>query len=318
MLLSGGDPLTIGDDKLDWLLGRLRAIKHIEFLRIGTKMPVVPAAAHHQELAQHAEEASPAMDEHPFHPPGELTDEVTEATARLADAGIPAGQPDGAAQGHQRRHHGHDSSADAGPAEAPGEALLPLPVRSDPRLGPFPHHGREGAGDHRQVCAATPPDMRRRCSASTRRAAAARSRWRPIPWSAATATTCCCAISRARFIATPIPAARWAARRTPRRRRVSKGRIPMRIGVTLRPPGRLSRHGLWRGGNGRVRQRDHDRGHLRGAGTVWAMTPVRIGGVRKLARAIGGGRALGCGVQFLRGAEGRGARGAGAGAAGGL
>ena len=41
VLLSGGDPLSIGDDKLDWLLSRLRAIKHIEFLRIGTKIPVV-------------------------------------------------------------------------------------------------------------------------------------------------------------------------------------------------------------------------------------------------------------------------------------
>src|SRR5690242_12197643 len=41
VLLSGGDPLTIGDDKLDWLLTRLRSIKHIEFLRIGSKVPVV-------------------------------------------------------------------------------------------------------------------------------------------------------------------------------------------------------------------------------------------------------------------------------------
>src|SRR6185503_1634033 len=41
VLLSGGDPLTLADDKLDWLLGRLRRIKHIEFLRIGTKVPVV-------------------------------------------------------------------------------------------------------------------------------------------------------------------------------------------------------------------------------------------------------------------------------------
>ena len=41
VLLSGGDPLTLSDDKLDWLLGRLRRIKHIEFLRIGSKVPVV-------------------------------------------------------------------------------------------------------------------------------------------------------------------------------------------------------------------------------------------------------------------------------------
>src|ERR1700759_746779 len=41
VLLSSGDPLTLGDDKLDYLLGRLRAIKHIEFLRIGSKVPMV-------------------------------------------------------------------------------------------------------------------------------------------------------------------------------------------------------------------------------------------------------------------------------------
>ena len=41
VLLSGGDPLTLADDKLDYLLGRLRAIKHVEFVRIGTKVPVV-------------------------------------------------------------------------------------------------------------------------------------------------------------------------------------------------------------------------------------------------------------------------------------
>ncbi len=60
VLLSGGDPLTIGDDKLDYLLGRLRAIRHIEFLRIGTKDPCRAAAAHHQGARGDAEEASSA------------------------------------------------------------------------------------------------------------------------------------------------------------------------------------------------------------------------------------------------------------------
>src|SRR6476646_12123260 len=41
VLLSGGDPLTLGDEKLDWLLGRLCRIRHVEFLRLGTKVPVV-------------------------------------------------------------------------------------------------------------------------------------------------------------------------------------------------------------------------------------------------------------------------------------
>jgi lysine 2,3-aminomutase len=91
VLLSGGDPLTIGDDKLDWLLGRLRAIKHIEFLRIGTKIPVVLPQRITKDFVKMLRKHHPLwMSIHVTHP-AELTDEVTESTARLADAGIPLG-----------------------------------------------------------------------------------------------------------------------------------------------------------------------------------------------------------------------------------
>jgi len=91
VLLSGGDPLTIGDDKLDFLLGRLRAIKHIEFLRIGTKMPVVLPQRITKDLAKMLKKHHPLwISIHVTHP-SELTDEVTESTARLADAGVPLG-----------------------------------------------------------------------------------------------------------------------------------------------------------------------------------------------------------------------------------
>jgi lysine 2,3-aminomutase len=91
VLLSGGDPLTIGDDKLDWLLGRLRAIKHIEFLRIGTKVPVVLPQRITKDFVKMLKKHHPLwMSIHVTHP-AELTDEVTESTARLADAGIPLG-----------------------------------------------------------------------------------------------------------------------------------------------------------------------------------------------------------------------------------
>lgn len=91
VLLSGGDPLTLGDDKLDWLLGRLRAIKHIEFLRIGSKIPAVLPQRVTKNLVQILKKHHPLwMSVHFIHP-AELTPEVTEATARLADAGIPLG-----------------------------------------------------------------------------------------------------------------------------------------------------------------------------------------------------------------------------------
>jgi lysine 2,3-aminomutase len=91
VLLSGGDPLTISDDKLDWLLTRLRAIKHIEFLRIGTKIPVVLPQRITKDFVKMLKKHHPLwMSIHVTHPV-ELTDEVTESTARLADAGIPLG-----------------------------------------------------------------------------------------------------------------------------------------------------------------------------------------------------------------------------------
>jgi len=91
VLLSGGDPLTIGDDKLDYLLGRLRAIKHIEFVRIGTKMPTVLPQRVTKDLVKVLKKHHPLWVSLHFTHPKELTLEVTESTARLADAGIPLG-----------------------------------------------------------------------------------------------------------------------------------------------------------------------------------------------------------------------------------
>ncbi len=68
VLLSGGDPLTLADEKLDYLLGRLRAIKHVEFVRIGTKVPVVLPQRITRALIRDAQEASSAVDEPALHP----------------------------------------------------------------------------------------------------------------------------------------------------------------------------------------------------------------------------------------------------------
>ncbi len=91
VLISGGDPLTIGDDKLDYLLGRLRAIKHVEFIRLGTKVPVVLPQRVTKALTKMLKKHHPLWMSIHFTRPEELTPEVTESTARLADAGIPLG-----------------------------------------------------------------------------------------------------------------------------------------------------------------------------------------------------------------------------------
>jgi lysine 2,3-aminomutase len=91
VLISGGDPLTIATDKLEWLLERLRAIPHVEFLRIGTKVPLVLPQRITRDLTRMLRRYHPLwMSLHVTHP-DELTPEVAESTARLADAGIPLG-----------------------------------------------------------------------------------------------------------------------------------------------------------------------------------------------------------------------------------
>ncbi|MEQ8321794.1 MAG: KamA family radical SAM protein [Rhodospirillales bacterium] len=91
VLISGGDPLTLSDDRLDYLLGRLRAIKHVEFVRLGTKVPTVMPMRVTKSLTQILKKHHPLWMSIHFTHPSELTREVTESTARLADAGIPLG-----------------------------------------------------------------------------------------------------------------------------------------------------------------------------------------------------------------------------------
>ena len=91
VLISGGDPLTLSDERLDYLLGRLRGIRHVEFVRLGTKVPVVLPMRVTRSLTRILKKHHPLwMSLHLTHP-AELTPEVTEACTRLADAGIPLG-----------------------------------------------------------------------------------------------------------------------------------------------------------------------------------------------------------------------------------
>lgn len=91
VLLSGGDPLTLSDEKLEWLLSRLQRIPHIELLRIGTKVPVVMPQRITPALTTLLKRYHPLwMSIHITHP-DELTPEMSTACIRLADAGIPLG-----------------------------------------------------------------------------------------------------------------------------------------------------------------------------------------------------------------------------------
>jgi len=91
VLLSGGDPLLLGDEKLESLLARLRAIPHIEFLRIGSRIPTFLPQRITPGLCAMLRKFHPLfMSIHSNHP-RELTTEVRDALGRLADAGVPLG-----------------------------------------------------------------------------------------------------------------------------------------------------------------------------------------------------------------------------------
>ncbi|MBL0928335.1 MAG: KamA family radical SAM protein [Phycisphaerales bacterium] len=90
-LLSGGDPLTLGDDRLDWLLTRLRAIPHLEFLRIGSKVPAVLPMRITRKFCEQLKKLHPLWMSIHFMHPAEVTEEVREACGRLADHGVPLG-----------------------------------------------------------------------------------------------------------------------------------------------------------------------------------------------------------------------------------
>ena len=91
VILSGGDPLLLDDDRLDDLLSRLRAIPHIETIRIHSRVPVVLPERITEKLASLLGRHHPLYLNTHFNHPRELTPEATEACQRLAAAGIPLG-----------------------------------------------------------------------------------------------------------------------------------------------------------------------------------------------------------------------------------
>lgn len=91
VLISGGDPFTMSDDRIDWLLEQLQAIPHVEFVRMGTKVPAVLPQRITPDFCAMLRRHHPLWVSVHFMHPDELTPEVVQALGRLADAGIPLG-----------------------------------------------------------------------------------------------------------------------------------------------------------------------------------------------------------------------------------
>lgn len=91
VLLSGGDPLLFSDERLDRILTRLRAIPHIQFVRIGSRIPIFLPQRITPEFCAMLRKHHPLFISIHCNHPKELTIEVRDALGRLADAGVPMG-----------------------------------------------------------------------------------------------------------------------------------------------------------------------------------------------------------------------------------
>ena len=91
VLLSGGDALMVTDKKLEYIISRLRAIPHVEIIRLGTRTPVVCPQRITPELCEMLKKYHPIWLNTHFNHPNEITEESTRACEMLANAGVPLG-----------------------------------------------------------------------------------------------------------------------------------------------------------------------------------------------------------------------------------
>jgi lysine 2,3-aminomutase len=156
VLLSGGDPLIMADDRLEWLLQReLRAIPHVEFLRIGTKVPAVLPQRITPALCRMLRKYHPLFMSLHFVHPDELTPRPPKpATAWPTPASRWAGRWCCCAASTTTRRRMR--ALCNGLLKDAGEAVLPAPVRRHRGLAHFRTPVAPGSR-HPQACTAPPP-----------------------------------------------------------------------------------------------------------------------------------------------------------------
>ncbi len=91
VLLSGGDALLISNEKLEYIISKLRQIPHVEIVRIGTRTPVVMPQRITDDLVKMLQKYHPVWINTHFNHPNEVTPEAKTACEKLANAGIPLG-----------------------------------------------------------------------------------------------------------------------------------------------------------------------------------------------------------------------------------
>jgi lysine 2,3-aminomutase len=91
VLISGGDPLVMDTDKLEFIISGLRSIPHVDIIRIGTRVPVVLPMRITTELLDMLKKYQPVWINTHFNHPNEITPNAEKACAAIVDAGIPLG-----------------------------------------------------------------------------------------------------------------------------------------------------------------------------------------------------------------------------------
>lgn len=91
VLLSGGDALLMSDERLEYIISKLREIPHVEIIRIGSRTPVVMPQRITDDLVNMLKKYHPVWLNTHFNHPNEITKESIEACKKMADAGIPLG-----------------------------------------------------------------------------------------------------------------------------------------------------------------------------------------------------------------------------------
>jgi lysine 2,3-aminomutase len=89
VLVSGGDPLVLADEKLEWLLGQLRSVPHVQILRVASRAPVTCPMRVDQVLVRMLRRHAPLFLVTHFNHPKECTGEARQACELLVDGGVP-------------------------------------------------------------------------------------------------------------------------------------------------------------------------------------------------------------------------------------
>lgn len=91
VVISGGDSLLMSDEKIEYILKRLREIPHVEIIRFGSRTPVVMPQRITEEFVNMVKKYHPVWLNTHFNHSNEITEEAKIACERLANAGVPLG-----------------------------------------------------------------------------------------------------------------------------------------------------------------------------------------------------------------------------------